>query len=163
MLGYFVASLVNAVCVRPFSFPFSRGRSIVLHSPSLSTVRFSFSWHPVGSRLPRLVPRTGPPLSPPFFLLLGTRPQTRLPCRAHPLISSPLFPIRSLVQGAHHGRVYLHSMTRLCTSPMLPPLLVCCAPPPFATIKYPWSLFFFFILIPLALGAELRDPVAIVK
>jgi len=101
------------------------------------------------------------PLPSPFFLLLGTRPPTHLPHRADPL-SSPLFPPLPLTQEVHHVRFYLHSMNHLCI--LSPPhlFLVCCAPPPFTAIKYPWSLLFFFI-IPLAFGAELQNPVDIVK
>ena len=103
---------------RALSSLFSRGHSIMTHSPSLCTVCFFFSQHPIGSRLSRLIPHTGPPLPSPFFPLLVTRPPAHLPHRAHPLISSPLFPIRSLLQGAHHGRVDPHGMTRLCIPSM---------------------------------------------
>ena len=60
-------------------------------------------------------------------------------------------------------RPYLHSMHRLCIpSPPHPPP-VCCFPPPFAYIRYPWSLLFFFIPIPLAFTAKLRNPIDVVK
>ena len=53
--------------------------------------------------------------------------------------------MRSLAQGAHHGRVHLHSMNYPCIPFTPPPTPVCCSPPLFASIKYPWSLLFFSI------------------
>ena len=145
---------------RALSSPFSCGRSIIPHSPSLCTVRFSFSWHPIGSRRPRLVPHTGPSLLSSFVNMVARTPASS----SGPLpLSSPLFPPLPLAQEAHHVRSYLHSMHRLCLPSTSPPLPVICAPPPFATIRYPWSLLFFFIPIPLAYGAKLRNPVDLVK
>ena len=116
---------------RVFSSPFSRGRGIVQCSPSLCIVRCSFS--PASCRLSTPTPRPSyrTPLPSPFFLLLGTQPPSLLPRRAHRLIFSPLFSIRSLALGGHHGHVYPHSMNRLCTVFMPPPLSVCYTPPPF--------------------------------
>ena len=94
---------------------------------------FPFPQHLVGSRPPRLIPHTGPP------------------------ISSPLFLIRSLVQGAHHGRVYFHSMNRLCIPFTPPPLSVCCSPPPFTAINTLGPCFSSSSSHSLAFKAELRD------
>ena len=161
MLGHFAVCPMNTVCIRSLA-PRScvaaascrtRRLCALCISPFLS-IRSALTLMPV--------PIPDPPF-PLFFLLLRTRPPSRLPCRAHPLISSPLFPIRSLVQGAHHGRVYPHRMDHLCSPSLSPPLTVCCAPPPFITIRSPWSLLFFSIPIPLAFRAELRNLVDIVK
>ena len=162
MLGHFTACPTNDVDVGSIIVPFSRGRGIVQCSPSLCIVRCSFS--PASGRLSTLTPRPSyrTPLPSLFLLLLVTRPPARLPRRANPL-SSPLFPTLPLAQEAHHVRAYLHSMNRLCIPSTPPPLPVICAPPPFATIRYPWSLLFFFIPILLAYGAELRNPVDLVK
>ena len=130
---------------RVFSTSFSCGRGIVPCSPSLCTVRFSFS--PASGWLLTLMPRPSyrtPSLS--FLSSFGDTTACTPASSSAPLISSPLFPIRSLVQGAHHSRVYPHSMNHLCIPSTPPPLQVCCAPPPFASIKYPWSLLFFFFI-----------------
>jgi len=69
-----------------------------------------------------------------------------------PMSSKPpllYFPLRSLTQGAHHGQLYPHSVNRQCLPSMSSPLSVHCTPPPFATIRCPWSLLFFFVPIPL--------------
>ena len=133
---------LRALQTPSMSGPFSPGRGIVLHSPSLCTVRFSF-FSGIRSALylmPR--PRTRPP-SLSFLPSFGstttrTPPSSSAPSYLLSFISHPLTP------GAHHDRVYPHSMTHLCTPSMPSPLLVCCAPPLFAAIRYPWSLLFFF-------------------
>ena len=162
MLGHFAACPANAVCIGPLA-PRSHVPVASCHTCRLCALcisPFPRIQSALNSHASSLILD---PLPSPFFLLLGTRPPTCLPRRAHPLISSPLFSIRSLVQGAHHGCVYPHSMNHLCilSTPHL--LLVCCAPPPFLTIRYPWSLLFFFIPIPFAFGVELQNPVTIVE
>ena len=78
------------------------------HRPhALCASPFPDLWSALDPR-PHPHPRTEPP---PFFLLLRTRLPARLPRRANP-IYSPLFPLRSLAQGARHGRLYPHSMNR---------------------------------------------------
>ena len=104
---------------RVLSSPFSRGRRLLPHSPSLCTVHFSFSWRPVGS-LPRtVVSRTGPPpsfpLPSPFSLLLVTRPPARLPRRAD-LLYSPLFPPPPLAQEARHVSNLISIACTVCVS-----------------------------------------------
>ena len=96
MLGHFAACPANAACVRICSTPFSRGRGIVQCSPSLCTVRFSFS--PASGRLSTLTPHPSyrTPPSSPFFLLLVTHPPSRGPRRVDlPLFSPLFFPYRS--------------------------------------------------------------------
>ena len=148
---------------RVLSSPFSRGRGIMPHSPSLCTVHFLFSL--ASSQLSTLMPcplyRT--PLPSPFFLLFVDM-TTRTPASlSGPPLLSFYFPSSAHAGSAPCLRPYLHSMHRLCIPSLPHTLLVCCASPPFAAIRSPWSLFFFFIPIPLTFGAELRDPVAIVK
>ena len=120
-----------ALCVSPFpnirSALDSHASSLVLDPPSLS---FLPSFGDMTARMP-------PSSSGP------------------PLISSPLFPVRSLVQGAHHGCVYFHCMNRLCIPSPSHPLLVCCAPPPFASIKIPMVLALLLRPILLAFKVEL--------
>ena len=104
-------------------------------------------------------PRIGP--LPSFFFWGHGRPHASLVERTlSPFLYSPL---RSLAQGARHGRLYPHSVNRQCIPSMPSPLPVRCAPSPFATIRCPSSLLFFFIPISLESKAELRDPVVIVK
>jgi len=148
MPGYFAACPANAVDVGSIIVPFSRDRDIVQCTPSLCTVRCSFSSIRSAPDSRASFPYRTPPISLSFLLLLVTRPPARLPCRADPL-SSPLFPPPSLTQGAQHVQSYLHSGVLLPTSIL--------------HYKYPWSLFFFFIPIPLAFSAELRNPVDSVK
>jgi len=163
MPGYFVACPANAACVGTYSTLFSRGRSFVPCSPSLCTMRFSFSQHLVGSRLSRLVPRTGPPLFLSFPSSFGdTTARTPASSSGPPLLSF-ISPSIARIGSAPCLRPYLHSMHRLCTLAPPHPPSVCCFPLSIRLYKYPWSLLFFFIPIPLAFGAELRDPVAIVK
>ena len=139
--GLFASCLANTVSVRSIlAWPWHRAALAVF-------VHCVFLLFPASSQLSTLMPHPSywTPLPSPFFLLLGTRSPARLP------------------HWAHHGHVYPHCMTHLCIPFMPPPLLVCCAPPLLATIKYPWSLLFFFIPIPLAIGAELRNPINIAK
>jgi len=75
---------------RALSSPFSRGRSIIPHSPSLCTVRFSFS--PTSGRLSTLSPCPSywtPPFPlPPFFFCEHGRPHACLVERTpSPLLS----------------------------------------------------------------------------
>ena len=147
MLGYFAACPTNAAYVRTCSTVFSRGRGIMLCSPSLCTVRFSFSQHPVGSRLSRLVPCTGPPPSLSFPSSFGDTTACTPTSSSGPPFPSFISPSATRAGSAPCLRPYLHSMHRLCIPSPSHLLPVCCAPPPFTTIKYPWSLLFFFIPI----------------
>ena len=135
---------------RPVSGPLSPHFRVATASCSarrLCALRISpFPQHPVSSRLSRLVPIPDPPISPSFLLFVDTTTRMSASSSGPLPLSSPLFPPLPLVQGAYHGRVYLHNMTCLCTSSMPSPLPVCCSPPPFASIKYPWSLLFFFFI-----------------
>ena len=155
MLGHFAACPANAACVGICSIPFSRGRGIVQCSLSLCTVRFSFSQHPVGSRLSRLVLRIGPPTSLSFLSSFGDMTARTPASSSGPPLLSFISPSAARAGSAPCLRPYLHSLHRLCIPSTLPPLSACCAPSPFASIKYPWSLLFFFIPIPLAFTAEL--------
>ena len=140
MLGHFAACPANAVGVGSFIVPFSCGHGIMQCSPSLCIVRCSFS--PASGRLSTLTPRPSSS-GPPLLSFIS-------PSAAH-AGSTPCF------------RPYLHSMHRLCIpSPPHPPSM-CYFPPPFAYISHPWSLLFFFILIPLAFTVELRNLGDVVK
>ena len=143
------------------SSPFSRGRSIVQCSPSCALCVSPFSQHSVGSRLLCLRPRTRPPISLSFPSSFGDTTARTPDSSSGPPLLSFISPSAARAGSAPCFRSYLHSMHRLCIPSPLHPLPVCCAPPPFASIKYPWSLFFFFIPIPLPFGVELRDLVVI--
>ena len=95
MLGHFAACPANVACVRICSTPFSSGRGIVQCSPSLCTVRFSFSQHLVGSRLLRLVLV----LPPHFLLFVDTTARTPASSSGPPLISF-IFPFAARARSA---------------------------------------------------------------
>ena len=165
MLGHFAACPANAVGVGPIIvlfcvaaascharrpcalclYPFPGVRSALYPAPSF--------------------PVPDPPLISPslsFFLLLVTRPpHACLVERTRPPLLSFISPSAAHIGSApcptlspqHEASVYpIHSIS---TSGVLLPTV--------ATIKSPWFLLFFFIPIPLAFPAELRNLVIVVK
>ena len=149
MLGHFATCPTNAACVGICSIQFSRGRGIVQCSLSLCTVRFSFSQHPIGSRLPRLVPRPGPPPSLSFPYSFGDT-TARTPASSS---GPPLFSFIS-PSVAHAGSA---------TCPILSPLRCVAFPSSFASINTLGPCFSPSSPFPLSFGAELRNPVDVVK
>ena len=109
---------------------------------------------------PRPHPRTGPPSLLSSFGDMAARTP---PSSSEPSLLSFIPLLHSLAQGERHGRLYPHGVNRQCIPSMSSPLLVRCAPSPFAAIRCPWPLLFFFIPIPLESEAELRDLVVIVE
>ena len=148
MLGHFAACPANAVGVGSIIILFSRGRSIVPHSPSLCTVHVSFPWRPVGS-LPRaVVHRTGPPFPSLFSSFVNMVARMPASSSGPPLLSF-ISPSAARTGSAPCFRSYLRSMHRLCIpSPPQPPPVCCFFFLSVHLYKYPWSLLFVFIPIP---------------
>ena len=121
---------------RVFSSLFSRGRGIVQCSPSLCIVRCSFS--PASGRLSTLMPHPSywTPLSLSFPSFGDTTARTPTSSSGPPLLSF-ISPSAARVGSTPCFRPYLHSMHHLCIPSPPHPFLMCCAPPPFAYIRYP--------------------------
>ena len=135
MLGNFAACPTNVVCIGSLAPRFRVAAASCSARRLCALCVAPFPQHPVGSRLSRLVPRTGPPLPSPFLLLLVTQPPARLPRRADPLYS-PLFPPPPLAQEAHH---VFDLISAACTVCVFQPRRIrrrCVAfPSPFASIN----------------------------
>jgi len=94
MLGNFAACPTNVVCIGSLAPRFRVAAASCSARRLCALCVAPFPQHPVGSRLSRLVPRTGPPHFPFLsFFLLWTQPPARLPHRADlpsPLLYLPL-------------------------------------------------------------------------
>jgi len=163
MLGNFAACPTNVVCIGSFAPRFRVAAASCSARRLCALCVAPFPQHPVGSRLSRLVPRTGPPPSLSFPSSFGdTTARTPASSSGPPLLSfiSPL----PLAQEAHHVSELISTACTVCVSFTRRIRLRCVAfPSPSAYIRYPWSLLFFFIPIPLAFTAELGNPVDVVK
>jgi len=163
MLGNFAACPTNVVCIGSLAPRFRVAAASCSARRLCALCVAPFPQHPVGSRLSRLVPRTGPPPSLSFSSSFGD-PTARTPASSSgPAPFLPfIFPL-SFAQEAHRVPDLISTACTVCVSHPHRIHLWCIASPPFASIKYPWSLLFFFIPILLAYGAELRNPVDLVK
>ena len=127
------------------STPSLHNHDIMPHPPYSCIVRFPIFVAPYRLSIPALtlVPY---PSSPLLFLLLGTRPPACLLIERTP---SPLLfhPSTQAHVGSAPWLMLSPPHNHQCFPSTPPPLPVCCAPPPFTTIRCPWSLLFFFIPI----------------
>ena len=134
MPGYFAACPANAVDVGSIIVLFSCDRGIVQCTPSLCTVRCSFSSIRSAPDSRASSPYRTPPHFPFFSSSFGDTT-----ARTPALSSGPPFLSFISPSVAHAGSA---------TCPILSPPPVRCFPSPFSSIKSPWTLFFFFIPFP---------------